>query len=68
MKYLTVILLLCLASCKTWELGDTYTQHIKAGEHYAKPINLEFTKMWGGLCTLEYDSDEMADTGRTQND
>lgn len=60
MKYLTIILLL-LVSCKTWELGDIYTQHIEAGEHHATPIRLEFTKMWGGLCVLEYDSEQMVD-------
>ena len=49
-------------SCKTWEFGDIYYQHIEKGEHASKPVGLEFTKMWGGLCVLEYDPEAMIDT------
>lgn len=64
MKKTLIILLSFVAmfSCKTWEFGDTYMQHIAAGEHFATPIELHFTKMWGGLCVLEYDPEQMIDT------
>lgn len=58
-KLATILLLFLCMSCQTWEIGKTYTQHIEAGEHAAKPIVLKFTKVWGGICTLEYDTELM---------
>lgn len=59
MKHLLIILVFILASCETWDYGETYTQHINAGEHYAKPVTLKFTEVWGGKCTLEYNPEQM---------
>lgn len=61
MRKLLILLSIISVSCKTWEYGEVYTQHIEAGKHYAKPIQLKFTEAWGGLCVLEYDSEEMID-------